>query len=132
MQEDRPDFEGLFVVAVAAFDDLLAFVVAQDLTGGQSFAGEVGRQRVDPVGPGGRGDRLVVARPGEGGLGVAGAGGGGDQPLDVGGDDPRDAGVDLFAGLVVAAAEPVADALELLLGCGEGALAGGGDLAVLF
>ena len=31
VQEDRPDFEGLFVVAVAAFDDLLAFVVTQDL-----------------------------------------------------------------------------------------------------
>jgi hypothetical protein len=28
VQEDRPDFECLFVVAVAALDDLLAFVVA--------------------------------------------------------------------------------------------------------
>ena len=28
VQEDRADFEGLFVVAVAALDDLLAFVVA--------------------------------------------------------------------------------------------------------
>ena len=49
MQEDRPDFEGLFVVAVAALDDLLAFVVAQDLPGGEAFAGEVGRERVDPA-----------------------------------------------------------------------------------
>ena len=101
MQEDRPDFEGLLVVAVATLDDLLAFVVAQDLTSGEPLGGEVGRQRVDPVGLGGGGDRLVIARPGERRLGVAGGGRGGNQPFDVGCDDPGDACFDLFAGLVV-------------------------------
>jgi hypothetical protein len=73
VQEDRPDFEGLFVVAVAALDDLLAFVVAQDLPGGQPLAGEVGRQRVDPVGLAGGSDRIVITLEGERGLAVAGA-----------------------------------------------------------
>ena len=131
VQEDRADFEGLFVVAVAALDDLLAFVVAQQLPGGQPRAGEVGRQRVEPVGLGGGGDRVVVARPGERGLAVAGGGGGADQPFDVGSDDPGDAGLDLLAGLVVAPAEPVLDALQLLFGLAQRALAGGGGLALL-
>jgi hypothetical protein len=48
VQEDRADFECLFEVAVAALDDFLLFVEAQDLAGGQ-VAGEVGRERVDPV-----------------------------------------------------------------------------------
>ena len=57
MQEDRADLEGLFEVAVAAFDDLLVFVEPQDLAGAQA-AGEVGRERVDPVKRRGRGDRV--------------------------------------------------------------------------
>src|SRR5450755_3778232 len=125
------DFVGLFVVAVAALDDLLAFVVAQQLSGGQPRAGEVGRERVDPVGLGGGDDRVVVARPGERGLAVAGGGARRDQPFDVGGDDPRDAFLDLLAGLVVAPAEPVLDALELLFCLAQRALAGGGGLALL-
>jgi hypothetical protein len=63
---------------------------------------------------------------------VAGGGRGGNQPFDVGCDDPGDACFDLFAGFVVAAAEPVFDALELLFGFGERPLAGGGGFAVLF
>jgi hypothetical protein len=43
VQEDRADFEGLFVVAVPALDDLLPFVCAQHLAGGQPPAGDVGR-----------------------------------------------------------------------------------------
>ena len=74
----------------------------------------------------------MITLEGERGLAVAGAGGAADQPFDVGGDDPRDALVDLRAGLVVAAAEPVFDALQLLLGLREGTLAGGGRFAVLF
>ena len=131
VEEDRPDFESLFVVAVAALDYLLAFVVAQDLPDGQALVGEVGRERVDPVGAGGRVDRILVARPGECRLAVAGAGACRDQPLDVRGDDPGDARLDLLAGLVVAPAKPVLDALQLLLGLRERAFARGGRLAVL-
>ena len=112
VQEDRADLERLLVVAVAALDDLLAFVGAQHLPGGQALAGKVGRQRVDPVGLGGGGDRVLVALPGDRRLPLAGAGGDGDQVLDLAGEDPGDSGVDLFAGLVVAAAEPVAHALS--------------------
>ena len=65
VEEDRSDFEGLFGVAVAAFDDLLVLVEAQDLAGGER-AGEVGRERVDAVERGRRGDRFVVALPGQG------------------------------------------------------------------
>jgi len=43
VQEDRADLERLLVVAVATLDDLLAFVGAQYLAGGQALAGEVGR-----------------------------------------------------------------------------------------
>ena len=71
MQEDGADFECLLVVAVAALDDLLAFIGAEQFSGGQPRAGEVGRQRVDPVGLPGGGDRVVVARPGERRLAVA-------------------------------------------------------------
>ena len=91
VQEDWADFECLLVVAVAALDDLLAFVVAQEVPGGQPGAGEVGRERVDPVRSGGGGDRFLVACEGECGLAVAGGGGGADQALDVGCDDPCDA-----------------------------------------
>ena len=48
VQEDRPDLQRLLHVAVAAFDDLLVFVEAQDCAGGDP-AGEVRRERVDPV-----------------------------------------------------------------------------------
>ena len=61
------------------------------------------------------------------GLPGPGAGADGDQVLDVAGEDLRDPGVDLFPGLVVAAAEPVADAGQGCFGRGQGALAGGGD-----
>ena len=73
----------------------------------------------------------MVACPGERRLAVAGGGRGGDQPLDVVFEDPRDSGLDLLAGLVVAATEPVFDALQLRFGFGERAFAGGGGLAVL-
>ncbi len=68
VQKDRTDLEGLFEVAVAAFDDFLFFVEAQDLGGGQA-AWEVGRQRVDPVGALGVGDGVLVALPGQRRLG---------------------------------------------------------------
>ena len=53
------------------------------------------------------------------------------SPSMLGADDPRDAGLDLLAGLVVAPAEPVLDALQLLFGLAQRALAGGGGLALL-
>ena len=57
--------------------------------------------------------------------------GDGDQPVDVLADDLPDAPLDLGLGLVVAAAEPVAHALELLFCLRQRALARGGDLGLL-
>ena len=39
VQEDRADLEGLLEVAVAALDDLLVFVEAEDLAGGEAWPG---------------------------------------------------------------------------------------------
>ena len=115
---------------MAALDDLLVLVEPQQLAGGQ-LAGDVGRQRVDPVGARGLLDRLVVALVGERRLALGGADADGDQPLDVLADDLPDAALDLGLGLLVAPAEPALDALELLLGLGQRPLSGGGDLRVL-
>ncbi len=41
VQEDRADFECLFVVAVAALDDLLAFVVRRTCAGGEAWPGRL-------------------------------------------------------------------------------------------
>ena len=60
VEEDRADLEGLFVVAVAALDDLLAFVVRVVPGRRSGVAGEVGRERVDPV----RCERPRRSRPG--------------------------------------------------------------------
>ena len=65
VQEDRPDLQRLLEVAVAAFHDLLVFGEAQDLAGGDP-AGQVRRERVDPVERAGRVDRVLVALPGHG------------------------------------------------------------------
>ena len=65
VQEDRADLERLLDVAVAALDDLLVFVEAQHLAGGDA-AGEVRRERVDPVEGRGGVDRVLVALPGRG------------------------------------------------------------------
>ena len=73
----------------------------------------------------------MVACPGDGRAAVPGAGVDADEVLEVPGEDPCDPGVDLPAGSVVRAAEPVADVLELFFGLDERALAGGGDLAAL-
>ena len=115
VQEDRADLQGLLHVAVAAFDDLLVFVEPQDLAGGDP-AGEVRRERVDPVERCGRVDRVLVALPGECQLVVAGGDGHVDQAGDVGAEDLPDPTFDLFAGLVVAAAQSVAHPLERVLG----------------
>ena len=64
VQEDRADLEGLLDVAVAALDDLLVFVEPEDLAGGDP-AGEVRRERVDPVEGRGCVDRGLVALPGD-------------------------------------------------------------------
>ena len=64
VQEDRPDLQRLFHVAVATLNDLLVFVEPQDLAGGDP-AGEVRRERVDPVEARGCGDRVLVALPGK-------------------------------------------------------------------
>ena len=64
VQEDRADLQCLFEVAVAALDDLLVLVEAQDVPGGDA-AGEVGRERVDAVEGGGGVDRVLVALPGQ-------------------------------------------------------------------
>src|ERR1700683_3123685 len=108
VQEDGPDPERLLEVAVALLDDPLVFVDLQHVQGGQRGAvvvvGQVGGQRVQPVEPGRRGDRVLVAVPADGGL--AGLGGGVhlDQAGCVAGEDLRDLRVDLPAGLAVAAA----------------------------
>ena len=64
-QEDRGDGEGAFELAVAAFNDVLAFVAAED-PGRAGLAGrQVGQQRVPAV-PGGFGvDRVLVEAPGQ-------------------------------------------------------------------
>ena len=101
------------------------------MAGGEALAGEVGRERVEPVVWAAAAiawwSRVQVSV----GLPLRVAVVIRDQLFDVGVEDPRDSGVDLFAGLVVAAAEPVVDALQLLLGLGQRTLAGGGDLALL-
>ena len=76
-------------------------------------------------------DRLLVALPGDRWLALAGGDRDGDQPVDVGADDLPDAPLDLDLGLVVAAAEPVAYALELLFCLRQRAFARVGDLRVL-
>ena len=112
---------------MAALDDLLLLVEAEHARGREP-AGLVGGERVDAVGGGGALDRGVVALPGQCRLAGARADLDGDQPVDVGADDLANAPLDLGLGLVVAAAEPALHAGELLLGLGEGALSGGGDL----
>ncbi len=132
MQEDRPDFEGLFHVAVAAFDDLLVFVEPQHVSGAQA-AGEVGRERVDPIERGGVVDRLLVALPGERKrVGLLRGDGDVDQPGDVRSDDLSDATFDLLPGFVVAAAESVVHPGERVLGLLKRPLAGRGDLRRFF
>ena len=82
VQEDRADLQGLFHVAVATLDDLLVLVEPQHLSGGQP-AGEVRRERVDPVERRGGVDRGLVALPGDCQLPVAGGDGDVDQAGDV-------------------------------------------------
>jgi hypothetical protein len=94
----------LFHVAVAAFDDLLVFVEAQQACGGDA-AGEVRGERVDAVEGGGGVDLVVVALPGQGQLAARAGDGDVDEPGDVAAEDLPDAAFDLGAGLVVAAAE---------------------------
>src|SRR5260221_13741825 len=117
-------------VAVALADDTLVFVDLQDDEGGQRAAvvvdGKAGGEGVKPVEPAWVGDRLLVAVPGDPGFAGPGAGGDGDQALRLAGEDLRGFGVDLPAGLVVTAAEPVGDLGEGGLGLVQGALAGGG------
>src|SRR5229473_1580060 len=128
VQEDGPDPQGLFQVAVALLDDPLVFVDFQHVQGGQCGAvvvvGQVGGQRVQPVKPGGRGDRILVAVPADDGL--AGLGGGAqlDQAGGLAGEDPGGLRIDLLAGLVVAAAQPIADLGQAVFGPGQCALAG--------
>ena len=112
VQEDRADLECLFEVTVATLDDFLFLVAAQERAGGQAPVGEVGRERVDPVRPRGVRDRVVVALPADRRSAARVlADGDGDQPLDVGGDDLPDTPLDLDTGLVLAAAQAVADSL---------------------
>ena len=74
LQEQRGDREGAFELAVAAFDDVLALVAAEDL-GRAGLAGlQVGQQRVPAVGGGLSVDRGLVEVPGQGGF-AGGAGG---------------------------------------------------------
>ena len=131
VQEDRADLQRLLHVAVAALDDLLVFVEPQDLPGGDP-AGEVRRQRVDPVTRHGGGERFLVALPGHCQLVVGGADGDVDQAGDVDRDDLSDPTFDLLAGFVVPAAQPVAQALQRVLGLGQRALARVGDLGRFF
>jgi hypothetical protein len=131
VEEDRPHAQGLLEVAVSALDDLLALVAVQDGVGAQAAVFEVGGERVDAVGAGRLGDRLLVALEADRGAAVARAGLDVDEVGEPAREDLRDAAVDLCFGLVVAAAEAVADPFELLLGAAERPLAGGLDLALL-
>ena len=70
VQEDRADLQRLLHVAVAALDDLLVFVEPQDLPGGDP-AGEVRRERVDPVERRAVAIASLVALPGHRQLAVA-------------------------------------------------------------
>ena len=65
------------------------------------------------------------------GLSAARAGGDADEGFGLAAEDLRDARVDLAAGLVVAPAEAALHARERVLGLGQRALSGGGDLALL-
>lgn len=64
---------------MAALDQVLLLVEAQEAGRGDA-AGEVGGERVDAVGARRLGDRLLVAREGEGGALAADAGVDLDQP----------------------------------------------------
>ena len=93
VQEDRPDLQCLLHVAVATLNDLLVLVEPQDVSGGDP-AGEVRRERVDPVERSGGGDRVLVALPGQGQLPLAGGDGHVDQAGDVDTDDLPDPAFD--------------------------------------
>src|ERR1700748_51277 len=65
LQEDGGDGEGAFELAVAAFDDMLAFVAAKDLGRGGLAGRQDGQQR-GPAVPGGFSvDRCLVKVPGQ-------------------------------------------------------------------
>ena len=104
----------MFEVAVALFDDPLVFVDFEHVERGQrrlGWVGQVGGDCVESVEFGCGGDGFWVAPPGDGGFaGRVDAGGDGDQVGDARADECGDAVVDLLFGLVVAAAESVADA----------------------
>src|SRR5712691_212783 len=131
VQEDGPDPQGLLEVAVALLDDPLVLVDLQHVQGGQRgtvvMVRQVGGQGIQPVELAGGGDRGIVAGPGDDGLAGFGGGAHGQQAGEVRGEDLGYPGVDLLPGLVVAAAEPVADPGQGGLGRGQGPLAGGGD-----
>src|SRR6266567_2250879 len=131
VQEHGPDPDGLLQVAVALFHDPLVLVDLQDVQGGQRRAvvvvRQVGGQGIQAVQGAGGGDRGGVAGPGDDGLAGPGAGAHLEQVRGFAGEDLRDLRVDLPAGLVVAAAEPVGDPGEGGLGLVQGALAGLAD-----
>src|SRR5439155_7772182 len=116
---------------VAALDDLLALVAAEDPVRAEAPIGEVGGERVDAVVQPGLDDRLLVAFPGDRRTALASRGLDLDQALDLAGEDPRHASVDLLAALVVAPPEAVLYPQQLRLGPLERPLAGGADLALL-
>ena len=116
-------------VAVAQLDQLV-FVEAQQL-GGRQPPGQVGGQRVDPVGAGGLADGVLVTPGPQGGRARAGAGGDLQQAAHGRAEELRDLGVDLIAGLVVAAAQATLGLAEGGLCLGQGALTPVGDAAGL-
>src|ERR1019366_2445915 len=120
VQEHGPDPQGLLEVAVALLDDPLVLVDFQDVQCGQLgavvVARQVGGERVEAVEAACRGDRVLAALPADDRLAGPGAGGHGDQVFHLADQDLGDFGVDLFAGLVVAAAEPAGDFREGGLG----------------
>ena len=132
VQEDRADLERLLVVAVAALDDLLVLVEARargwrsGVRGGWSRARRSPSVRAAAAIASWSRAKVSVGRPARVAVVTV------IRPLDGAGEDLRDARVDLAAGLVVAPAEAALDARERVLGLGQRALAGGGDLALLF
>src|ERR1035437_10252495 len=131
VQEHGPDPDGLLEVTVALFRDPLVLVDLQHIEGGQrraaAGAGQVGGQGIQAVQGAGGGDRGGVAGPGDDGLAGPGAGAHLEQVRGFAGEDPGDLRVDLPAGLVVAAAQPVGDPAQGGLGLVQGALAGLAD-----
>src|SRR5208282_5117673 len=81
LQEQGRDRQGAFELAVAAFNDVLALVAAEDLLRAGLAGLQVGQQRVPAVRGGFGVNRVLVEVPGQGGFAGRADGDGGAQVL---------------------------------------------------